>query len=69
MQSLQNIPSFINLDYSQEVLTYAAEKEPDEMFKKIEQYKNKRYSLALLEECAINAPVSVKRYLYNPNHK
>lgn len=68
MQSLQNIPSFINLDYSQEVLTYAAEKEPDEMFKKIEQYKNKRYSLALLEECAINAPVSVKRYLYNPNH-
>ncbi|MFN8287212.1 MAG: hypothetical protein U0V74_10685 [Chitinophagales bacterium] len=68
LQSLQSIPSFINLDYSEQVLRYGAEKEPDEMFKKIEQYRNKRYSLSLLEECAITAPVSVKRYLYNPNH-
>lgn len=68
LQSLQDIPGFIDKDYGEEILRYAAEKEPDEMFKKIEQYRNKRYSLNVLEQCAVNAPVSLKRYLYNTNH-
>ncbi len=68
LQSLQNMSDFIDKDYGEEILRYATEKEPDEMFKKVEQYRNKRYSLTLLELCAVNAPVSLKRYLYNPNH-
>lgn len=68
LQTLQNISAFIETDYADEILLYAAEKEPDELFKKIEQFKNKRDALKILEACAINAPVSVKRYLYNPQH-
>lgn len=68
LQTIQNIPSFINQDYAEELLQYAAQKEPDELFKKIDFYKNKRFSKSLLELCANNAPVSLKRYLYNSNH-
>ena len=68
LQTLQNFPVFIEKDYAEEILNYAAQKEPDELFKKIDSYKQKRYSLKLLEQCAINAPLSLKRYLYNPNH-
>ncbi len=68
LQTIQSIPSFINQDYAEELLRYAAQKEPDELFKKIDFYKNKRFSKSLLELCANNAPVSLKRYLYNPNH-
>ncbi len=68
LQTLQNFPLFIEKEYAEEILTYAAQKEPDELFKKIENYKQKRYCLKILELCAINAPLSVKRYLYNPNH-
>ncbi len=68
VQSIQNIPSFINHDYAETVLSYAALKEPDELFKKTELFKSKRFSKNILEQCAINAPVSVKRYLYNPQH-
>ncbi len=64
-QSLQNVPAFINTDYAEDVLKFAAEKEPDEVFKKVEQFKSKIYSKTILEQCAINAPVSLKRYLYN----
>ena len=68
LQTLQNFPLFIEKDYAEEILLYAARKEPDELFKKIDSYKQKRYSLKILEQCAINAPLSVKRYLYNPRH-
>ena len=68
INTIQNIPAFIDKDYAEEVLMYAAQKEPDEMLKKVEMYKRKFYSKKILEQCAINAPVSVKRYLYNPNH-
>lgn len=68
LSSIQNISSFIEKDYAEEVLMYAAQKEPDEMLKRIEAYKRKVYSKKILEICAINAPVSVKRYLYTPQH-
>ncbi len=67
LQSIQNIHSFINKDYAEEILMYAAQKEPDELFKKINDFKGKFYCKRLLEECAVNAPVSLKRYLYNPH--
>lgn len=65
LQTIQNIPAFINKDYSEEILLYAAQKEPDELFKKINAFKGKWYCKKVLEECAVNAPISVKRYLYN----
>ncbi len=67
-QTTQNISSFINQDYAETILQYAAQKEPDELFKKIDAYKMKRFSKTILEQCAANAPVSLKRYLYNSNH-
>ena len=66
LQTIQNIHSFINKDYAEEILMYAAQKEPDELFKKINDFKGKFYCKKVLEECAVNAPVSLKRYLYNP---
>jgi hypothetical protein len=66
LQTLQKFSLFIDKDYAEEILMYAARKEPDELFKKIDAYKQKRYSLKILEQCAVNAPLSVKRYLYNP---
>lgn len=68
LNTIQNIPSFLEKDYAEEVLLYAAQKEPDEMLKRIDAYKRKVYSKKILEVCAINAPVSVKRYLYTPQH-
>ncbi|MDB5284186.1 MAG: hypothetical protein JWO06_3261, partial [Bacteroidota bacterium] len=68
LRTIQDIPAIMNKDYGEEVLLYAAEKEPDEVFKKIEAFKTKFYCIKVLEQCALNAPVSVKRYLYNPNH-
>ena len=67
LQTIQSIPSFINKDYAEEILMYAAQKEPDELFKKIEAFKGKFFCKKVLEECAVNAPVSLKRYLYNPH--
>ena len=68
LRTIQDIPAFVNKEYAEEVLLYAAQKEPDEVFKKIEAFKTKFYCIKILEQCALNAPVSVKRYLYNPNH-
>ncbi len=68
LQTLQNFPLFIEKEYAEEILLYAAQREPDELLKKIDSYKQKRYSLKILELCAVNAPLSVKRYLYNPRH-
>ncbi len=68
LKTLQNIPDFIDKPYGEEILTYAAQREPDELFKRVEMFKQKHYCTKLLEECAVNAPISVKRYLYNPSH-
>jgi hypothetical protein len=68
VQTIQNIPAIINKDYAEEVLLYAAQKEPDELFKKIDAFKTKYFCIRVLETCALNAPVSLKRYLYNPRH-
>ncbi len=65
-QSLQDIPVFINKDYAEEVLSYAAQKEPDELLKKIDAFKVKFFCKKILEQCALTAPISVKRYLYDP---
>lgn len=67
-QTLNNISSFIDKDYAEEILLYAAQKEPDETCKKIDDYKHKHYCMKVLEQCAINAPLSIKRYLYSPAH-
>lgn len=67
-QTLNNIPSFINDPIAEEVLTYAAEREPDEVFKRVDFYRNKPFALKVLQVAAINAPVSLKRYLYNGRH-
>ncbi len=66
--SIQNMASYIDQDYAEEVLLYAAAQEPDELFKKIEIFRNKRFSKLVLEKCANNAPLSVRRYLYNQMH-
>jgi hypothetical protein len=68
LQTLQNFPAFIDKDYAEEILMYAASREPDELFKKVDAFKGKRYSLKVLEQCALNAPTAVKRYLYNQTH-
>jgi hypothetical protein len=68
LQTINTIPTFINEDYAQSILTYAAEKEPDELFKKIEMFKGKFWCIKVLEVAAINAPLSYKRYLYNDQH-
>ncbi len=68
LQSLQRIPEFIDKPYAEEFLMYAAEKEPDELFKRVENFKSKFFVKKVLDKCAFNAPVSVKRYLYNPHH-
>lgn len=68
LHTIQNIPSFINEPYAEEVLTYAAQREPDELLKKVDSFKGKYYSRKILERCAYYAPVSVRRYLYNPRH-
>jgi hypothetical protein len=67
-QTIRQIPEFVNQDYAESILLLAAQKEPDELFKKVELFKDKRYSIKILEACALNAPVSVKRYLYNQMH-
>lgn len=67
-QTINSIPTFINEDYAQSILMYAAEREPDELFKRIEMFKGKFWCLKVLEVAAINAPLSYKRYLYNDQH-
>lgn len=68
LKTLQNIPAFIDQKYAEEILLYAAEREPDEVFKKVETFMRRPYSMKVLERCAYHAPASVKRYLYNPSH-
>ncbi|HWB63919.1 MAG TPA: hypothetical protein VG603_10440, partial [Chitinophagales bacterium] len=65
-QAVENIPAFINDDYAEEVLIYAALKDPDELLKKVNVFKGKAFCKHILELCAVNAPISVKPYLYNP---
>ena len=36
LQTIQHIPSFIKQDSAEQLLSYAAQKEPDELFKKID---------------------------------
>lgn len=67
-KTLQAIPDFINESYAEEILLYAAQREPDELFKKVDAFMRRPYSLKILEQCATNAPVSLKRYLYNTSH-
>jgi hypothetical protein len=68
LKTIQNIPAFINEKYAEEILLYAAQREPDELFKKVETFMRRPFAVKVLELCAYNAPVSVKRYLYNSSH-
>jgi hypothetical protein len=49
-------------------LLYAAEIEPDEVFKRAEKFKSKYFMQEVLEKAALQAPVSAKKYLVNPYH-
>lgn len=66
--SLQNIDAFINEPFAKEILLYAAEIEPDEVFKRAEKFKSKYFMQEVLEKAALQAPVSAKKYLVNPYH-
>lgn len=67
-KSLQHIPTFINEPYAKEVLLYATTKAPDEVFKRAEDIKSKFFFSEVLENAALEAPVSAKKYFANPNH-
>jgi len=67
-KTLQNIPAILDKPYAKEVLLYAANIEPDEILKKIEQYKTKYFCTEVLTAASLKAPVSLKRYLANSNH-
>ncbi len=67
-KTLQNIPSIIDEPFAKELLMYASQIEPDEVLKKVEQYKSKYFCKEVVEAASLMAPVSLKRYLANPTH-
>lgn len=67
-KTLQNIPSFLNEPYAKEVLLYAAQVEPNELLQKSNEIISKFFFTEVMEKAALNAPVSVKRYLGSPSH-
>lgn len=66
--TLKEIPLFINESYAEELLTYAAKHEPDEIFKRFEAYKTKAFATRILETAGKASPTSMKRYIYNASH-
>jgi len=69
LNTLQQIPKFINEPYAEEILMFAANTEPDELFKRFDNYKSKFFAMRILETAAHNAPTSLKRYIYNSSHQ
>ncbi len=67
--TLQQIPKIINEPFAEEILMYAADVEPDEVFKKFDTYKGKFFAMKVLETASKNAPTSLKRYIYNSTHQ
>lgn len=65
-KSMQSIAVWIDEKESKDILLYAAEKEPEEVFKKYDKYKSKFFAAEVVERAAINSPVTVKRYIINP---
>ena len=66
--ALQDISSFIHKSYAKDLMLYAANVEPDEVFKKVDMYKSKYWCKDILEEATLNAPLSAKRYFNNSTH-
>lgn len=66
--ALQDIPSFVHKSYAKAALLYAAVVEPDEVIKKVEMYKGKYWCKDVLEQAALNAPITARRYLDNKTH-
>ncbi len=66
--SLQNVDAFVDEPFAKEILLYAAEIEPDEVFKRADKFKTKYFMQEVLEKAALQAPVSAKKYLVNPYH-
>lgn len=66
--TLKEIPKFINENYAEELLIYAAKQAPDEIFKRFDTYKSKFFAVKILEEAGKAAPTSLKRYLYSTSH-
>ena len=67
-EALQNIPSFLQSKYAKAALLYAAEVEPDEVFKKIDYFKSKYWCKSIIERAALNAPMNAHRYLASATH-
>lgn len=66
--SLKEIPKFINENYAEELLIYAAKQAPDEIFKRFDTYKSKFFAVKILEAAGKASPTSLKRYLYSSSH-
>ncbi len=67
-ESLQRLVDFINTPIAKEFLEFAADKDPEEVLKKIDVFKGKFFSTDIVERCILNAPVALKKYLFNPSH-
>lgn len=67
-ESLQQLVTFIDNPLAKEFLEFAAEKDPEEVLKKVDIFKGKYYSGDIVERCILNAPVILKKYLFNPSH-
>ncbi|MDW8273258.1 MAG: hypothetical protein RMJ53_03400, partial [Chitinophagales bacterium] len=68
LSTIRNISSFIHEPYAEEILLYAATKEPEEIFKRFDDYKSKFFATKVLETAGKYAPITLKKYLYNPSH-
>lgn len=68
VHALKEIPQFIQENYAEELLIYAAKQEPDEVFKRFDAYKTKYFATKILETAGKASPTSMKRYIYNASH-
>lgn len=66
--TISDISKFVNEPFAKEVLIYAATVEPDDIFKRFEQFKTKYFATEVLETAGRNSPTSLKRYIYNNTH-
>lgn len=66
--AISKISEFVNEPYAREFLEYASIVEPDELLKNVDKFKTKFFATSIIEKASLNAPVSAKRYLFNPDH-
>jgi hypothetical protein len=66
--AVSRISEFVNEPYAKEFLEYASIVEPDELLKNVDKFKSKFFATSIIEQASLNAPVSAKKYLFNPDH-